>query len=191
MCDQVHGSAVVTIATMRDADELRAKADGMSTIAAEAALVVKTADCAPVWITDATDRSLTMLHAGWRGVVAGIIENALSRHARGIGQAQLKIAVGPHLRPCCFEVGPEVAAQYAGTPAAIGSPDRLVVQRQRKDSVSLDLAAAIVARFRRCGVMEEHIHIASVCTRCRADLFHSYRRRGSGGPLMAAVGMIA
>ena len=71
------------------------------------------------------------------------------------------------------------------------SPDRLVFQRQRKDSVSLDLAAAIVARFRRCGVMEEHIHIASACTRCRADLFHSYRRRGSGGPLMAAVGMIA
>jgi len=133
-------------------------------------------------------KRFALVHAGWRGVADGIIASAVDALAAGGSQAQeLAVAVGPHLRPCCFEVGPEVAERFAAIEGAIKSADQLRVQRRRDDSVSLDLAAAILADLSDLGVRGEQVFVATACTHCHPDLFHSYRRNGSGGPLMAAI----
>jgi len=180
--DQVHGAAVVAASSLRDGR--RVEADGVIAADAQDAPVVMAADCAPVWLFDPARQIVALLHAGWRGVAAGVIEAGVRAAAESGAEAhRLVAAVGPHLQACCFEVGPEVAAHFAGhtRPAAT-----LVIERHRNDSVALDLSSAIAARLRASRVPT--IHAALACTRCRADILHSYRRNGKGGPLMAAIG---
>lgn len=182
--DQVHSTVVLDGAELRDGR--RREADGVFSASPDDIPVVMAADCAPVWLADALARVVVLVHAGWRGVRSGIIEagvRALASH--GGRPERAAAAIGPHLQACCFEIGPEVADQFSGftKPAAA-----LVVQRQRSDSVALNLSAAIAAALRGAGV--HSIGVAEACTRCRADLLHSYRRNGKGGPLMAALALL-
>ncbi|MBC5807720.1 MAG: hypothetical protein DLM53_07670 [Candidatus Eremiobacter antarcticus] len=200
--NQVHGSTVIHAAA--SLTEPPADADGLWTETPSNALVVRVADCAPVWILAEGDRTaFALVHAGWKGVAAGIIEaavNALAGASTPVTGQQapapwksagsLTAAIGPHLRPCCFEVGPEVAALYASVPGALQPASALRAQRMRPDGVSLDLSRAIIARFEGCGVSAESVSVATACTRCNPALLHSYRRNGAGGPLMAAVGLL-
>jgi YfiH family protein len=182
--DQVHSAIVLDADELRDGS--RREADGVCSAAPDHIPVVMAADCAPVWLVDAAARVFALVHAGWRGTSSGIIEAGMRAIESHGGLAERTIAaIGPHLQTCCFEIGPEVADQFAGftRPA-----DTLVAERQRADGVALDLAAAIVARLRDTGVRT--IGVAEACTRCRADLLHSYRRNGKGGPLMAALALM-
>jgi purine-nucleoside/S-methyl-5'-thioadenosine phosphorylase / adenosine deaminase len=182
--DQVHSATVLDAVELRDGS--RREADGMYTVSPDDIPVVMAADCAPVWLADASARVFALVHAGWRGVCGGILEAGV--HAvtsRGGRPERMVAAIGPHLQACCFEVGPEVADRFAAFTRPAGS---LVSERHRSDSVALDLAAAIAARLRAAGVRT--IGIAEACTRCRADLLHSYRRNGKGGPLMAALALM-
>jgi YfiH family protein len=182
--DQVHGAEVVRAESLRDGR--RVEADGVVSSSPHDAPVVLAADCAPVWLVDPTARVVALVHAGWRGVIAGVIEAGVRACVEsGATTAQLTAAVGPHLQACCFEVGPEVAVQF---PKHIRPAATLVVARRRADSCALDLASAIAARLSAARVRT--IHTALACTRCRADILHSYRRNGKGGPLMGAFAMV-
>jgi len=179
--DQVHGASVVDAKTLRDGR--RVEADGVIADSTQDVPVVMAADCAPVWLIDPARQVFALVHAGWRGIVAGVIEAGVRACiGRGAEARQLVAAVGPHLQTCCFEVGPDVAAQFPGHTCPTAT---LVIERHRNDSVSLDAASAIAARLRSEGVRT--IHVARACTRCRADILHSYRRNGKGGPLMGAI----
>jgi YfiH family protein len=186
--EQVHGGAVVDAASYNGGAP---KADGMWTRSPSDVLVIRTADCAPVWLVDSKNKTIALVHAGWRGIAAGIIEHAVDAlHRAGESPAELRAAVGPHIGPCCFEVGPEVAQLFADDPGAVGPATDLTVERRRSDAVSLDISAAIASRFVRCGVPSNAVDLATACTRCTRDVLHSYRRNGGGGPLMAAVGAV-
>jgi polyphenol oxidase len=180
---QVH-DAVILKAPLPGPD---LEADGLWCDTPDVALTVKVADCAPVWIADAKSQRFALLHAGWKGVAAGIATNAIGllREA-GSDPTSLVVAIGPHLQACCFEVGPEVAERFSRWPQAILQPSQLQIQRKRRDSFALDLAGVLFSQLRAGGVQPENIFAATACTHCNADLFHSYRRNGSGGPLMAA-----
>jgi hypothetical protein len=180
--DQVHGANVVLAASLRDGR--RVDADGVIAADPQDAAVVMAADCAPVWLFDPAQQIVALLHAGWRGVAAGVIEAGIRAAAEtGAAAKRLVAAIGPHLQACCFEVGPDVAAQFPGHTRSAAA---LVIERRRNDSVALDLSSAIEARLRAVHV--QTIHTALACTRCRADILHSYRRNGKGGPLMGAIG---
>lgn len=186
--DQVHGTAVIEVgSTIADADT-QVQADGMWSDSPDVVLAVKAADCAPIWFADVASPRFALVHAGWRGVAGGIIASTLdSLRAQGTDVMALTVAVGPHLQSCCFEVGPEVASRFSHFEGAVLPATGLKLARQRSDSMALDLSAAIRASLTVAGVRDEQIFTATACTRCHDDLFHSYRRNGSGGPLMAAV----
>jgi hypothetical protein len=178
--DQVHGAEIVRADSLRDGR--RVEADGVVAASPHDAPVVLAADCAPVWLVDPIARVLALVHAGWRGVAAGVIEAGVRACVQnGASTAALTAAIGPHLQACCFEVGPEVAVRF---PKHIRPSATLLAERRRADSCALDLASAIAARLSAAHVRS--INVASACTRCRADILHSYRRNGKGGPLMAA-----
>ena len=97
----------------------------------------------------------------------------------------MRVALGPSIGPCCFEVGPEVVAAFR---AKLGDVPGLVVRGPAKDHV--DLRVALVASLERAGVRAEHVDATPPCTKCHPARFFSYRRDGTdGGVHMGFIGM--
>jgi len=142
------------------------------------------ADCIPLLFADAEARVIGAAHAGWRGTVGGVAANVVARMVeRGARADRIRVALGPSIGPCCFEVGPEVVAPFR---AAFGERAGLVVPGPAKDHI--DLRVATRAVLERAGVRPEHVDAAPPCTKCEADRFFSYRRDGqAGGVHMAFI----
>jgi polyphenol oxidase len=146
-------------------------------------VAVRTADCLPILIVDPRTRAVAAVHAGWRGVVAEIAPKAVQamRLEFGSRPEDLEIVIGPGIGPCCFEVGPEVAAQFRAF-----FPERNDLDGRAK----VDLAETVIRQLRRNGVTRGQIDTLSLCCCCKPDLFESYRRdREKAGRMVAAVGV--
>ena len=171
---QVHGSAVKRLEQLPGPDEAPEEVDGQATAVAGLAPVVLVADCLPVLV--AGGGAAAVLHAGWRGLAAGILEEGV-RAVRELGEeeAEREAAIGPGARACCYEVGEEVHRQFA----AYGPLARR--------GANLDLAAIARHRLKACGVAS--VHDLEACTICGdASLWFSHRRdRGVTGRQAAAV----
>ena len=138
-------------------------------------VAVKTADCLPILLVDEEHRAVAAVHAGWRGTVRGIVGQAVGkmREEFGTQPAQLHAAIGPGIGRCCYEVGPEVAAQFGET-----------------GPCHIDLLEANRRQLIEAGVPDTHVYAAGLCTKCGAADFHSYRRdREQSGRMLSAVGV--
>jgi hypothetical protein len=126
------------------------------------AMLLLTADCMPIAIARAggVRPAVEILHAGWRGLLAGIVAAGV----RAIGARKLVAAIGPSIGPCCYEVGDEVAAPFR---EAFG--DDVV-----HDGNKLDLWTSAERALRAAGVDE--VERFDVCTSCHAERFFSHRR---------------
>jgi hypothetical protein len=147
-------------------------------------LGVQTADCVPILVAEAGGRVAAAIHAGWRGTAARIAESAIQRlRARFNADPQyLTAAIGPHIRVCCYEVGEEVADSVR-EPAAIE-------RREAWPKPHLSLAEANRRQLLNSGIPGERIEISLLCTSCRQDLFHSYRRDGKrAGRMLSVIGI--
>jgi YfiH family protein len=145
------------------------------------------ADCIPIVFAEPEARVCGAAHAGWRGIVAGVARNVIARMTElGARPDRLRVALGPSIGPCCFEVGPEVVAEFR---AAFGELPGLVVAGPHKDHI--DLRVATRAVIERAGVRPDSIDDRPPCTRCEGDRFFSYRRDGKdGGVHMAFIGLV-
>jgi YfiH family protein len=125
------------------------------------AMLLLTADCMPIALTRGEGEApgLAILHAGWRGLLAGIV----GAGTRAIGSRSLAAAIGPSIGPCCYEVGEEVASPFR---EAFGDD----VVRDGK----LDLWTSAERALRAAGV--ERVDRTDLCTSCHADRFFSHRR---------------
>ena len=133
------------------------------------ALCVATADCVPV-VLGAGD-GVAAVHAGWRGVVAGVVDRAVGALAVAVGERPVAAWIGPAIGPCCYEVGEDVASRVVAA-SATG-----VARRGRGARPHLDLVAAVEIQLRGAGV--EAIERLGPCTRCAPELLYSYRRDGA------------
>ena len=134
------------------------------------AATVATADCVPVLV--ASPGAVAAVHAGWRGIVAGVVAAALER-LRDRGGLDRSVAwIGPSIGSCCYEVSEEVAGRVG---EAAGADVRRAGTGGRPH---LDLAAAVAAQLGAAGV--EHIVSVDLCTRCRPEWLWSHRRDGEG-----------
>jgi len=170
---QVHSARVVAAAPGSCGE-----ADALVTTDRGLALLVATADCVPVLL--AAEAAVAAVHAGWRGVAAGVVAAAVESLARHGAPHELVAWIGPAIGPCCYEVGPEVAAAVAAASAAevmrAGARGRPHVDLGR--AVALQLGAAGVTRITRL----------PWCTRCHGEWLWSYRRDGeSAGRNLAAI----
>src|SRR6478672_404551 len=125
------------------------------------AMLLLTADCMPIAIarSDGARPAVEILHAGWRGLLAGIVAAGV----RAIGPRKLVAAIGPSIGPCCYEVGEEVAGPFR---QAFG--DDVVHEGQK-----LDLWTAAERALRAAGV--EEVERFDLCTACNGDRFFSHR----------------
>ena len=138
--------------------------DALVTSTARAALMVYTADCVPVLVASSDGRRVAAIHAGWRGLVAGVIEAALV-HFEGPGAVA---AIGACLSRERCEMGPEVAERFVD--AGLGA----VVHPGPGDRARVDVRQAARLQLERGGVAR--IDVADGCTWTDQALFHSHRR---------------
>jgi len=177
-------------------------------------LSVRTADCLPVLLVDPKHRAVAAVHAGWRGVLARVVEKAVGEMRRVYGSEPetLLAVLGPSIRACCYEVGEEVEEAFQGRfphadkffrkvsepPAA--HPKRrplcfLNMQPPGHDStcpppIHLDLVAVAQDQLLAAGLAPHHVAAVDFCTACRTDLFYSYRQEGSrAGRMLAVIGI--
>jgi polyphenol oxidase len=162
---QVHGTFVQRV---RSAAGIRGEAvaidaDGHATTLAGVGTMVLSADCLPVAL--GSDGAVAMLHAGWRGLAAGVLEEGVAA-LRELGAARpIEAVIGPGAGVCCYEVGPEVHAAFGQD-----SPDA-----PYRDGQNIDLRR--IARERLLAAGAARVHDAHACTICD-ERFFSHRREG-------------
>lgn len=166
---QVHGNRVVQLTSQMGEGVVEADAF----VATEAGVVcpVATADCVPVLIWDAQERVVAAVHAGWRGVAAKIVPEAVNHMREFFPDAELRVAMGPAMAASCYEVGAEVVAACAKTVADI-SP---YLEATRPGHHRIDLKGILLEQLGRAGVPPNAVDVDLTCTHCNAD-YASFRR---------------
>jgi YfiH family protein len=182
---QVHGDRIVIITPLSSSAE-RPEADGLLSSEPGALLGIVTADCVPVLMVAPRKRIAAALHAGWRGTLKGITLQAIEilYSQWNVDAQELRVALGPSIGGCCYEVGPEVGTE--------------IVERWNIRSVSawrpvngkglLDLREVTVIQMMERGVPGANIALTGPCTFCDSS-FASYRREGaSAGRQLSVIG---
>jgi YfiH family protein len=195
-CWQVHGADVRLVRNELEAQPAPdvvgdgVYCDALVSDAARVLIGVKTADCVPILIGDASTGAFAAVHAGWRGTVAGIVTEALQQLDREYATrpADVRVAIGPAAASCCYEVGAEVISAFA---ERFPESDKLFAPT-RAGHARIDLFQANQDQLVSAGVSADRIHSSGLCTMCRTDLFFSYRCekkiQGKVGRLMAVIG---
>jgi len=175
---QVHGARAIDASEgTEEADAIVGRAQPMQrrtdgSVAMGKAVGVRVADCVPVLIADELSGDVVAIHAGWRGVVLGVVRAGVERLKARAAVA----AIGPCIGACCFEVGDDVARQIG------------FVVATRGDKARVDLRFAVRTQLLALGVKADRIEDVPGCTRCEASRFHSFRRDGSAsGRMLAAI----
>ena len=138
-------------------------------------VAVKTADCIPILLVDPGRRAVAAVHAGWRGTAAGIVGRAVgAMHARfGSVPHDIEAAIGPGIGECCYEVGPEVAVRFG-----------------EQGRAHIDLSGINRRQLIAAGVTPHRIYASNLCTMCRPEEFHSFRRdKEAAGRLYSFIGL--
>lgn len=146
-------------------------------------LGVWTADCVPVLLADRARRAVAAVHAGWRGVVLGLISEVVSamRERFGSTAQDLVAALGPAICGRCYVVGPEVSGLFQRW-----FPERDDLTRQ----TTIDLREACRRQLIECGLPPAQIAVSDLCTSCRPEEFFSYRRdREPAARMLSAIGI--
>jgi len=160
--------------------------DGLVSDQAGVVLGAFAADCIPIVFADPDAKVCGAAHAGWRGTVNRVAVNVVGRMVEaGASVGGIRVALGPSIGPCCFEVGPEVVEEFR---AAFGDAPGLVVDGPKKKHVDLRVATRL--QLEAAALAPDHIDTNPPCTMCNPGRFFSYRREGkAGGVHMGFVGL--
>lgn len=157
--------------------------DGVFTRQRQLWVGVQTADCLPVLLACPEGKFLAALHAGWRGLTAGMIQVALEKAALYTDSRKLLAVTGPCISARRFEVGPEVAEAVLTGPLALSpSVAALGLYRGQGDRWHVDLSVLAVLSLLQAGLEPRQISALRSCTYEHPELWTSYRRTGSARP---------
>lgn len=171
-----HGTTVTKVGEL-DAGKYILDSDGLITDVPNLFLSITAADCLPVYFVDPVTKSIGIAHAGWRGLVKGILENIVSEMHEAFGSQpeNLHVIVGPHIRACHFYHTEEVASQFA--------PENV---EHRDAQIYIKLGDEAALRLHHVGVQD--IFISPICTYDDPRFYSA--RRDQSDPLEGMVGYI-
>ena len=184
--NQVHGRDVIVVGAA--VPQERPRADALVSHAPDIALVVRAADCVPLLIGDMRTGAVGAVHAGWRGTAARVAVAAIQAMTREFGSrpSDLMVAIGPAIGPCCYDVGSDVVDAFAAAGHERYLIDRwFLTPRERK--MRLDVPGANRDQLVLAGVLEDHIHVSSLCTAMHLDVLTSYRAEKDQAGRIAGV----
>jgi len=184
---QIHGATVLTpdacgLSSAAPTPCELGKADALTTADPALLLSIRTADCVPVLLADRSGRRVAAVHAGWRGVIAGVVLETLKHFDR---PQEVIAAIGPCIGYDAFEVGPDVLDEFERT-FGISAPTRRLPDGKGR----VDLKEAIRLQLVNAGVPPERIDLTDRCTFTHASEFFSHRREhGVTGRMAAVIGV--
>ena len=147
--------------------------DGLISDSPNVVLAIQVADCLPIFLIAPDVSAIGLIHAGWRGTVAGIALEAVCKLKEdfGVDPGSLSCFIGPSIHTCCYTVGREVMDKF--------QTDHLTESEPSEPNLyNLDLISANSAQLREAGVAAEKITFDKRCTHCSESGLHSYRRHG-------------
>lgn len=206
---QVHSDVIHLVS---EAPDSPLPGDGLITRTPGILLAAMTADCLPVVLVDPKHRAVGVFHAGWRGTLARIVEKGIGEMRKHFGTtpSDLKAAIGPGIRGCCYQVGQELKDKFE---SQFGYAAELFRETKERDEIHerypllfltarapghselpkqifLDLAEANRRQLLAAGVPARNIANLGLCTACHVDRFFSHRaEKGKTGRMMAVVGI--
>jgi hypothetical protein len=185
---QVHGARVV------DADLIRegtgpATGDGLVTTRPGVAVGIWTADCLPILLAAPEGTGVAAIHAGWRGLLGGIIAGGVrclaSASLRPVGE--IHAAIGPGAGPCCYEIGEDLAAMVR---ERFGERAEGLLPLLPSGRTALFLREAARLLLQDAGIPPENITVVERCTVCDPAHYPSYRREGIGTGRILSLAML-
>ncbi|MFI5347740.1 MAG: polyphenol oxidase family protein [Elusimicrobiota bacterium] len=173
---QVHGI------TIHDGTASNAGLEGDGWILSKPGVTVGVyvADCVPLYLWSHDGKAAGVFHAGWRGTAKHMAKSAVAafNDRLGIPASKLSAAMGPHIGPCCYKVGPELEKDF---------PESSFVRRD--GAVYLDLAAETRRQLTESGVSAENIGAPAMCTASNPNELFSYRRDKQDARLLALLSL--
>ncbi len=176
--DQVHGTDVIRLHELLPPPQ----ADSLVTSIPGFACCVMTADCLPVILVSEDEDEVAALHAGWRGLAAGVIENTLRSMATS--PEKLRAWLGPAIGPCHFEVGSEVREAFLASMSA-AAVDAAFSPANSQNKFMADLR--LLARTKLVDAGVARVDACEICSYCDGDRFYSYRRDQQTGRNVTGV----
>jgi len=160
--------------------------DGLMTNIPGIPLITFYADCVPLFFLDKQNKAIAVVHSGWKGTVLKIGAKTIRQMTEvyGTKPGDCLVGIGPSIGPECFEVGQEVADQFA---EGFGTRPH-IIRPLGNGKYTVDLWAANKLMLMEMGVPENNVTISGLCTKCREDMFFSYRRdKGRTGSMSAIM----
>ena len=192
---QVHGAAACVIRRGTPLPDGRPEADVLVSGAPDVAIAVRAADCVPLLMADRVTGAVAAAHAGWRGTAARACVAALTALQSEFGSHPKDIvaAIGPCIRPCCYQVGPDLVDAFAAA-----GHERYLIDRwfatpppprgsHERSQLRLDVAGANRDQLILAGVPEGQIHDVGLCTAMHLDVLTSYRAEKENAGRIAGV----
>ena len=180
--NQVHGNKVIVFKKpgKEPLSNVDFNGDAIITNQRGFALGILTADCLPILIDDPSKGVIGAVHAGWKGTGLRIVQETLlaMEKAFEVKPDDVKVALGPSIGPCCYEVDDKVLKPLR---------KNLTKEMLPVGKRMLDLAQINRKLLLEIGVKEESIELINICTSCRKDLFFSYRRDGLTGRQLSFI----
>lgn len=177
--EQVHGAGVVEARGGGPAP----RADACWTRSPGLACAVMTADCLPVLLSDRRGEVVAAAHAGWRGLLAGVLEAAVA--AMGVAPSEILAWLGPAIGPGAFEVGPEVRSQFLESSLGDAAGRCFTPGFDKKEHYFADLYQLARLQLAACGVTRSYG--SGFCTFSDPARFYSYRRDGQTGRMASLI----
>lgn len=177
--EQIHGRAIAVVTKGSSSSGV----DGLATNQRGLVLSILVADCLPVYLWNARCDCVALIHAGWRGISKGIAANGIKclTNNFGVEPGETEILLGPCICRNCYEVGPDVAWQF----------NAACIRKTGVDRYLLDIREVVKKQLIQVGVKADAIRSDISCTRCRPDLFYSYRQDGTkAGRMVATIALL-
>tara|TARA_B110000858_G_scaffold198512_1_gene265966 strand:+ start:2727 stop:3488 length:762 start_codon:yes stop_codon:yes gene_type:complete len=180
--EQVHGNDVAVV----DRAGPALTADAMLTTRPNLVCCVQAADCLPLLVAAVDGSEIAAIHAGWKGLASGVIENTVS--CMSTPTSNLAVWLGPAIGPCHFEVGDEVRGSFlaaAGSSSLVPAMEACFVSSTNMGKFMADIYA--IARLKLSALGIDKISGGDYCTHCDDGQFFSYRRDGITGRMLSAI----
>ena len=179
---QVHGTKVVCAENLTQ--ELP-EADAAISFAANNICVVRTADCLPILVCDTKGTQVAAIHAGWRGLAAGII--AATNHLLTAPVAERLVWLGPAIGPQVFEVGQDVLDSFLGNGWESRHIQQAFMPKQEPQKFLGDLYYLARIALQQLGFLDKNIYGGEYCTYSDPARFYSYRRSADSGRMASLI----
>ncbi len=181
---QVHGTNVAIVEN--DRELVLEQTDGMVTNKRELPLAIKTADCLPVFFYDPEKHVIGAVHAGRRGLAAGILQKTIKVFIENFGSnpKDIIVGVGPSIEASCYEVSEDIIKEFKNVFSTFTN-----ISEEKQGKFYLDLRSVAMQIFMREGILKENISISEICT-LHDDRFYSYRRGDRNALFISVISLV-